>query len=128
MHGSVSATERGHMGDTVQNLADRYGRLMSDGDVDALAEMYAPDANLVLFGGVLTGQQEIREFLARRLASHGSYNVTSVDQYQDAGEVVMWEATVEVEAGYLQTTHVVVLNSEGLIEHHIPGIRSYWGM
>lgn len=116
------------MGDTVQNLADRFGTLMSDGDVDALAELYAPDANLVLFGGVLSGQQEIKEFLARRLAAHGSYNVVSVDQLQDAGDVVMWEATVEVDAGFLQTTNVVVLNTAGLIEHHIPGIRSYWGM
>jgi ketosteroid isomerase-like protein len=116
------------MAETARNLVDRYGELMSNGDVDALAEMYAPDAKLVLFNRVMSGREEIRRFLARRLASHGGYYVVSVDQFQDAGDVVIWEANVEVEIGFLQTTHVVVLNSEGLIQHHIPGIRGYWGM
>lgn len=116
------------MAETARDLVDRYGELMSEGDVDALAELYAADAKLVLFNRVMSGKQEIRQFLARRLDSHGGYHVVSVDQFQDAGDVVIWEANVEVEIGFLQTTHVIVLNSEGLIQHHIPGIRGYWGM
>ncbi len=116
------------MGETARNLVDRFGELMSDGDVDALAELYAADAKLVLFNRVMSGKEEIRQFLARRLDSHGSYKVVSVDQFQDAGDVVIWEANVEVEIGFLQTTHVVFLNAEGLIQHHVPGIRGYWGM
>ena len=111
-----------------RDLVDRYGELMSEGDVDALAELYAADAKLVLFNRGMSGRQEIRQFLARRLESHGGYRVVSMDQFQDAGDVVIWEATVEVEIGFLQTTHVVILNDEGLIQRHIPGIRGYWGM
>ncbi len=116
------------MAEKGRSLVDRFGELMSEGDADALAELYAADAKLVLFNRVMSGRQEIREFLVRRLASYGDYHVVSVDQFQDAGDVVIWEATVEVEIGFLQTTHVVVLNSEGLIQHHVPGIRGYWGM
>ena len=116
------------MGETARNLVDRYGELMSKGDVDALAELYAADAKLVLFNRVMSGRQEIKQFLARRLESHGGYNVVSVDQFQDAGDVVIWEANVEVEIGFLQTTHVIFLDDEGLIRRHVPGIRGYWGM
>jgi ketosteroid isomerase-like protein len=111
-----------------QDLVDRFGELMSNGDIDGLAELYALDAKVVLFYRVASGHDEIRQLLASRLASHGHYNVVSVDQFQDAGDVVMWDATVETEIGPLQTTHVVVLNAEGLIQHHVPAIRGYWGM
>lgn len=116
------------MSETARNLVDRYGELMSEGNADALAELYAADAKLVLFNRVMSGRPEIRHFLNARLASHGGYHVVSVDQFQDAGDVVIWEATVEVEIGFLQTTHVVFLNTEGLIQRHVPGIRGYWGM
>ena len=116
------------MGGLGQDLVDRFGRLMSGGDVAALAELYAADARVVLFYRVASGREEIRQFLASRLAAHGRYDVVSVDQFQDAGDVVMWDATVETELGPLQTTHAVVLDAEGLIQLHIPAIRGYWGM
>ncbi len=111
-----------------QELVDRFGKLMSDGDLDALADMYAPEAKVVLFYRVASGRSESRELLASALASHGRYRVISVDQFQEAGDVVMWDATVETDTGPLQTTHVVVLNNGGLIQRHVPGIRGYWGM
>ncbi|MDJ0925304.1 MAG: nuclear transport factor 2 family protein [Acidimicrobiia bacterium] len=110
-----------------RDLVNRFGKL-SDGDIDGLADLYAADAKVVLFWRVASGREEIRQFLASRLAAHGRYDVISVDQFQDAGDVVMWDATVETEVGPLQTTHVIVLNAAGLIQRHVPGIRSYWGM
>ncbi len=109
-------------------LVDRFGTLMSDGDIDALAELYAPDAKVVLFYRVASGREEIRQLLASRIAAHGRYEVMSLDQFQDAGDLVMWDATVETDTGPMQTTHVAILNGEGLIQHHVPSIRSYWGM
>ena len=111
-----------------RELVDTFGKLMSEGDLDALAHLYALDAKVVLFHRVASGRSEIRDLLASRLAAHGRYHVISVDQFQDAGDVVMWDATVETETGPLQTTHVAVLNTEGLIERHFPAIRGYWGM
>jgi ketosteroid isomerase-like protein len=111
-----------------RGLVERFGKLMSDGDVDALAALYAPDAKVVLFHRVASGRSEIRELLSSSLASHGRYRVMSVDQFQDAGDVVMWDATVETTLGPLMTTHVAVLDDAGLIKRHVPGIRGYWGM
>ena len=126
---TVAVGDKGDdMAGSGQDLVQRFGKLMSDGDVRSLAELYAPDAKVVLFYRVASGREEIRQFLEGRLAAHGYYNVLSVDQFQDAGDVVMWDATVETETGPMQTTHVVVLDDDGLIRRHVPGIRGYWGM
>lgn len=52
----------------------------------------------------------------------------SVDQFQDTGDIVMWDATVERDEGMLETTHIVILDGDGLTRRHIPRIRGYWGM
>ena len=101
---------------------------MAEQDTAALAKMHAPDAMVVLFYDVATGRDEIQELLEGSLRSHGRYHVLSIDQFQQAGDVVMWDATVETETGPLQTTHVLVLDENGLIRRHVPGIRGYWGM
>lgn len=111
-----------------RELVDRMGELMSRGDVDALANMYAADAEVVLYHRVADGHDEIRELFATSLASHGLYRVISVDQFQDTGDIVMWDATVERDEGILETTHIVILGDDGLILRHIPRIRGYWGM
>ena len=111
-----------------RGLVDRFGELASVGDVDALAGLYATDAKVVLFYRVASGREQIRQLLASRLAAHGRYDVISVDQFQDAGDLVMWDVTVETEIGPLQATHVMILDAEGLIQYHVPNIRSYWGM
>jgi hypothetical protein len=111
-----------------RELVDRFGKLMADGDVDSLSHLYAPDAKVVRFWGVASGRDQIRELLAASLEAHGRYNVLSIDQFQHAADVLMWDATVETRIGLLQTTHVVVLDDDGMIARHIPGIRGYWGM
>ena len=127
--GSLEDASKGEdMAATGRDLFDRFGKLMADGDVAALTALYAADAKVVLFYRVASGRREIRELLETRLAAHGRYDVMSVDQFQDAGDLVMWDATVETDTGPMQTTHVVILNDEGLIQHHVPSIRSYWGM
>jgi len=52
----------------------------------------------------------------------------SVDQLQDSGDIVMWDATVETDVGFLETTHTVILDGDGLIRRHIPRIQGCWGM
>ena len=104
------------------------GDLMSTGDVEALVGMYAPNAEVVLYHRVAEGHDEIRRLLASSLAVHGLYKVISVDQFQDTGDIVMWDSTVEREEGILETTHIIILDNDGLIRRHIPRIRGYWGM
>ncbi len=108
-------------------IAGTIGDHLSNGDIDALVALYADDAKVVSYSSVAEGPEQIRALFDRSLATHGSYQVLTIDQFQEAGDVVMWDASVRTEAGILQTTHVVVLEG-GKITHHVPGIRGYWGM
>lgn len=108
-------------------IAGTIGDLLSSGDVNALVALYDDDAKVVSYSSVAEGHDQIRALFERSLASHGSYQVLTIDQFQEAGDLVMWDASVRTEAGILQTTHVVVLDA-GKITHHVPGIRGYWGM
>ncbi len=111
-----------------RDLVTRMGELMSAGDVDALGDMYSADAEVVRYHRIASGRDEIRKLLADSLASHGGYKVLSVEQFQDAGDLIMWDATVETDLGILETSHIVVFDDEGSIRHHVPRIRGYWGM
>jgi hypothetical protein len=111
-----------------RELVDRMGDFMSIGDVEALVDMYAEDAETVMYHRVAVGRSQIRDLLTASLASHGLYRVISVDQFQDTGDIVMWDATVERDEGILETTHIVLLNEDRQIRRHIPRIRGYWGM
>ena len=111
-----------------RDLVDYMNDLMSKGDVDALSDLYSPNAEMVLYHRVAIGRDEIRTLLSSSLAAHGIYNVLSVDQFQYTGDVVMWDATVERDLGILEATHILMLDEDGLIHRHIPRIRGYWGM
>ena len=111
-----------------RELMDRMGELMSVGDVDALGDLYSTDAEVVRYHWIASGRDEIRKLLTDSLASHGLYKVLSVDQFQDAGDLIMWDASVETDLGILETSHIVVLDDDGFIRHHVPRIRGYWGM
>jgi hypothetical protein len=111
-----------------RDLVARINELMSEKDVEALGDLYAADAQMVLYYRVASGRDEIRRLLASSLESHGVYDVISVDQFQDTGDIVMWDATVERDAGILEATHILILGADGLIRRHIPRIRGYWGM
>lgn len=116
------------MTESGRKLADRFGAAMEQGDLDALGAMYADDAMVVTYSRLAVGADQIRDLHSKSLASHGQYKVLSIDQFREAGDLVMWDSTVETAVGLLQTTHLMMLNPEGLIRHHVPGIRGYWGM
>ncbi len=111
-----------------RELAERFGAAMERGDIDGLARMYSDEAKVVSYSRIAVGRDQIRDLHHKSLTSHEQYKIVSIDQFRDAGDLIMWDATVETAAGLLQTTHVVVVNAEGLIHHHVPGIRGYWGM
>lgn len=102
-------------------------KLMGSGDVDALVEYYAADAEVVRFLGVARGRDEIRAYLIGLLGAHQGYELVSLDQFQQSGESLMWEATVNTAAGPLQVYDVLVFNEEGKILRQFPGLQGYWG-
>ena len=116
------------MSEPAREMVDRIGRAMASGDLTGIARSYSADASVVSFARVASGRDEIRDLYDQSLTSHGLYEVMSIDQFREAGPVVIWDATVQTSAGFLQTTHVIVRDSDGLIQHHVPGVRGYWGM
>ncbi len=111
-----------------KELIDRYYSTLGAGNVEALAELYSPDALVIRFDSTSTGTSEILEFFSKMHAEHGRYELHSLDQVTEAGDVLMWDALVTTSKGVVQTTEVLVLDDDGKIRRHIPGFRGYWGM
>lgn len=109
------------------DLVRRWYQHVADDDVEQLASMYREDAQVIRFDGTSTGQAEIIDFLSSARRRHDPYVLRSVDQFTQSGDIVMWDASVETNAGVMQTTEILVLDGDGKIERHIPGIRGYWG-
>ena len=110
-----------------QELIDRYYTTLAAGDVEALAEFYSPDALVIRFDGTSTGMVEILEFFSKMYAEYGRYELHSLDQVTESGDVLMWDALVTTSNGVVQTTEVLVIDDHGKIRRHIPGFRGYWG-
>jgi len=121
-------TRLGSVSNADRDLVEHFYRLMSTSDdVVAVTELYAPDALVIRFDGTSAGLEEISTFLEGVRARHQPYELHSIDQLTKAGDVVMWDAVVDTAKGLLETTEVFVLNDDGKIERHIPGVRGYWG-
>jgi ketosteroid isomerase-like protein len=110
-----------------QKLIDRYYATMGAGDVAALAEFYSPDALVIRFDGTSTGIEEILEFFTKVHDHYGQYELQSLDQVTESGDVLMWDALVTTANGVVQVTEVLVLDEDGKIRRHIPGFRGFWG-
>jgi len=107
--------------DDDHELVERFYEFMAGpSNPDGLADLYASDALVIRFDGMSAGSEEILTFLGDVRRRHHPYELQSIDQFTKVGDVVMWD-------GFLETTEVFVLNDEGKIERHIPGIRGYWG-
>jgi ketosteroid isomerase-like protein len=111
-----------------RELIDRYYTILAAGNVDAVAELYSPEALVIRFDGTSTGMSEILEFFSKMYAEHGRYELHSLDHVTESGDVLMWDALVTTSNGVVQVTEVLVLDAEGKIRRHIPGFRGYWGM
>lgn len=120
------------MGETTETppshpLIDRYYAAMANSDADAIGALYADDALVIRFAGSVRGRASITDFLRGVRAEHRPFALHSVTRVRAVDDIVMWDALVTTDVGVLQTTDVVVLGDDGLIDHHVLGNRGYWG-
>jgi ketosteroid isomerase-like protein len=108
-------------------LIGRFYESLAKGDLDGVVDLYSADALVIRFNATSTGPAEIREFHAGELAKHGTYELHTMDQLTESGDVLMWDALVTTSNGIIETTEVLVLDDDGKIRRHIPGFRGYWG-
>ncbi|MEO1061978.1 MAG: nuclear transport factor 2 family protein [Actinomycetota bacterium] len=116
------------MAGSARELVDEFGSAMEAGDVERLLALYSDRGAVQSYRAAAIGRDAIRSHYEQTLANHGHYRVRSVDQFLDADTLIMWDATVDTEPGVLQTSHVVTLDGDRRIEHHVPLVRGYWGM
>jgi len=108
-------------------IIDRFYELLKVHDAHTLAMLYASDAEIIRYDGVASGRREIEVYYRGYLAGRPGLALHQIDKIRDHGDVLMWDALVDSDAGVLQTIDVVILNDDGLILTHIPGFRGYWG-
>ena len=108
-------------------IIDRFYELLEVNDAERLAMLYTPDAEIIRYDGVASGRREIEVYYRGYLAGRPGLVLHQIDKIRDHGDVLMWDALVDSDAGVLQTIDVVILDDDGLIRSHIPGFRGYWG-
>ena len=109
-------------------MVGRLFEALAARDLDAVAALYAPDADVVRYDGAAVGVDEIRTFYERYLENHGQYSLDQIVQFANLDDVVIWDAMVSTDHGKLLTYDVAILDDHGAILRHIPAIRGYWGL
>ena len=108
-------------------IIDRFYELLKVHDAERLAMLYTPNAEIIRYDGVASGRREIEVYYRGYLAGRPGMTLRQLDKIRDSGDVLMWDALVDSDAGVMQTIDVVILDEDGLILTHIPGFRGYWG-
>ena len=108
-------------------LAQDARDLLADGDARRLTMLYADGAEIVRYDGVADTTEAIAEYYRNYLDRHPGIKLNQIDAFRRAGDVLLWDAVLDSDAGVLQTVEVMILDDDGRISRHIPGFRGYWG-
>ncbi len=114
------------MADAV-GMIERYYDRLAAGDIDGVLAMYTDDAEIVRYDGVATNPAELRGYFTDHLARNPGLHLNQIVQVREADDVLMWDALVATDNGLLQVVHVTILDDDGRIHRHIPGMRGFWG-
>ena len=112
---------------TARELVEHILKLRSDGHAADLADLYSSDAIIVRRSGAARGTEEIRSFLDEFLKAHERFELIAIESLNACDDVIVFDAMVETTVGLLQVAEVIVIDDNGLIRRHVPGLRGYWG-
>lgn len=112
---------------TGTEFVERFYELLGAGDVEGVVGLYADDGEIVRYDGVADDPGAIGDYYRRFLERHAGVGLRQIVQLREVDDVVMWDALVDTDNGVLQTVHVIMLDENGRIRRHIPGLRGYWG-
>ena len=113
--------------ETAPAIVDRLYELIEAGDPERIAMLYAPDGEIVRYDGVAASPSEIVQYFRSYLAGRPGIALREIVKVVHSGDVLMWDALLDSNAGVMQTIDVVILDSDGRIRRHVPGFRGYWG-
>lgn len=109
-------------------FVERFYELLGAGDVDAVLDLYAPQAEIVRYDGIAGTRDDIGDYFNGFLTRHPGFSLHEIVEFRDADDVLMWDALIDTDNGVLQTVHVMIFDGDGRVRRHIPGVRGYWGL
>jgi len=112
---------------TVPSIVTRYYELLEIGEAEHVAMLYTADAEIVRYDGCASTPEQVVQYFRQHLAAYPGLQLKSIEQVRLADDVLMWDAMLDSELGLLQTVDVAILDNDGLIRRHIPGLRGFWG-
>jgi len=105
-----------------RELYDRQIGFLLAKDADGLIDTnYAPDAELISFANVIKGRAALKEYFRGYITMLGDLRVKSIDKFQEAGDAVFFEATVQSALGEAHVYDAFVVR-DGKITHHFTGV------
>ena len=108
-----------------QDFYTRQVALLEAGNVVGLiATQYAPDAELIGYGLHVIGREALITHFTSYLAGLGSIKLLSTDKFMDAGDAIMFEASIRVAAGVARVYDSFVLK-DGKAIHHFTGMLGF---
>ena len=79
-------------------IIDRFYELIHANDAQRLSMLYAPNAEIIRYDGVASGQREIEVYYKGYLAGRPGMTLRQIDKIRDSGDVLMWDALVDSDA------------------------------
>ena len=95
---------------------------LEHGDLEALLDLFADDAEVLAFDGVRRGQTEVGRWLGEMLVEQGPGVLVSTDRFTEDGDVVRFEATITSPEGQVRQVYGVLGFAEGRIVWYLSGL------
>ena len=116
------------MASTGKAFYEQQVAFLEAGDVDGLVEQqYNPDAQLIGFDYIVTGQAALRDHFRAYLQRLGGLELLSTDKFTETHDSIFFEATVRVGGGEARVYDAFVLDN-GKISHQFTGLLGFTPM
>lgn len=105
----------------IRLLFKRFMARLEHGDLEALLDLFADDAEVLAFDGVCRGHAEVGRWLGEMLVEQGLGVLVSTDRFTEEGDIVRFEATITSPEGQIRQVYGVLAFTEGRIVRFLLG-------
>ncbi|MBT8250591.1 MAG: nuclear transport factor 2 family protein [Acidimicrobiia bacterium] len=104
-------------------VLDRYLHAVTLADLDTIMELYGPEPVMMRIDQVARGREAVEAWWREYLASLGKVVTFSVEQSEEAEDLVLLEAVLHTSFGAADLVEVMTL-ADGLIDHHVTSVTA----
>ena len=99
-------------------FVSRHAAALTDGDADAIADLYADDGVMLSFVWTATGRDAIRQRFADFFDFHGEISSVDVEHQQTTDDSAFVQYAVTGERGTFHLVNVFVLDGDRCARHY----------